>query len=178
MGPQCVGMVEKETRFVIELTVYSVLVSLLTRHRVVLLKEKEGDRYLPVWIGSNEADAIAMRLQGTRVSRPLTHDLLVNVIDELDADIQHIVVSELKNNTFYARIAIVSNGHEYSIDSRTSDAIAVAVRAQVPIYADESVMEQGGILPSPDIRASVEDDESLDVFRDFVDSLDLDDLGE
>jgi uncharacterized protein len=87
-------------------------------------------------------------------------------------------VSELKNNTFYARIAIVSNGNERAIDSRTSDAIAVAVRAQVPIYADDSVMEQAGILPSPDIRASAEDDDSLDVFRDFVDSLDLDDLGE
>ena len=164
----------------IELTVYSVLVSLLTRHRVVLLKEKAGDRYLPVWIGSNEADAIAMRLQGTHVSRPLTHDLLVNVIDELDAEIQHIEVSELKNNTFYARIAVLSDGRVRSIDSRTSDAIAVAVRAQVPIFADESVMDQAGILPSPDIRISAptEDDDSLDVFRDFVDSLDLDDLGD
>lgn len=163
----------------IEVTVYSVLVSLLTRHRVVLLKEKEGDRYLPIWIGTNEADAIAMRLQGTRVSRPLTHDLLVNVINELGAEIQYVVVNELKNNTFYARIAVVSDGREYSIDSRSSDAIAVAVRAEVPIYADESVLDQAGILPSPDIRTLPgESQENLDVFRDFVDTLDLDDLGE
>jgi len=164
----------------IELTIHSVFVSLLTRHRVVLLQETGGERYLPIWIGANEADAIAMKLQGTRVSRPLTHDLLVNVIEELGGEVEYVLVSELKNNTFYARVLVSVNGDTQTIDSRSSDAIAIAVRAGVPVFADESVLEQAAILPSPDIRSGLSspDDQSLDVFRDFVDSLDLDDLGE
>jgi len=164
---------------VIELTVHSVLYSLLSRHRVVLLREVEQERYLPIWIGAYESEAIAMRLQGASVPRPLTHDLLVNVIAELGGVVEYIVVNDLSDNTFYARIAVQRDGELQLVDSRPSDAIALAVRVSVPIYAEESVMEKAGIVSSPEIRTTtpVEEDH-LDVFRDFVDTLDLDDLGD
>jgi len=164
----------------IGMSVHAVLYSLLSRHRIVLLKENDGDRYLPIWIGSNEAEAIAMRLQGGTVPRPLTHDLLASMISELGGAVQHIVVNDLRNNTFYARIAIEQDGQLKLVDSRPSDAIALAVRIEVPIYAEEGVMEKAGILPSPDIREEMErtTGEDLDVFRDFVDGLDLGDLEE
>ena len=164
----------------IELNVHAILVSLLSRQRVVLLKERRGERCLPIWIGTYESEAIAMRLQETVVPRPLTHDLLVNVIADLGGAIQYVIVSELKNNTFYAKIAIAHDGKMQLIDSRSSDAIAVAVRASVPIFADESVMAQASIVSSPDLCAAAPSKEAddLDVFRDFVDTLDLDDLGD
>lgn len=163
----------------IELSVYSVLYSLLSRYRVVLLKELQGERYLPIWIGQYESEAIAMRLQGTSVPRPLTHDLLLNVIVELEGMIQHILINDLNDSTFYARIAIEHGGELQFVDSRPSDAIALAVRASVPIYVEESVLEKAGIVPSPEIRlGATSEEDKLDVFRDFVDTLDLDDLGE
>lgn len=163
----------------IEVSVYAVLYSLLSRYRVVLLKELQGERYLPIWIGQYESEAIAMRLQGTSVPRPLTHDLLLNVIIELGGVIQHILINDLSDSTFYARIAIERDGELQLVDSRPSDAIALAVRASVPIYVEESVLEKAGIVPSPEIRLGVTPDEDkLDAFRDFLDSLDLDDLGE
>lgn len=163
----------------IEVSVYAVLYSLLSRYRIVLLKELQGERYLPIWIGQYESEAIAMRLQGTSVPRPLTHDLLLNVIVELGGVIQHILINDLSDSTFYARIAIERDGELQLVDSRPSDAIALAVRASVPIYVEESVLEKAGIVPSPEIRLGVTPDEDkLDAFRDFLDSLDLDDLGE
>jgi bifunctional DNase/RNase len=163
---------------VIELSVYSVLYSWLSRHRIVLLREKEGERYLPIWIGQFEAEAIAIRLQGPTMPRPLTHDLLMNMIEELHGVVRYVVVNDLNNNTFYAGIAVDHNGEVQLVDSRPSDAIALAVRVSVPIYAEESVMDKAGIEHSPDVRgASAESLDSLDVFRDFVDTLDLDDLG-
>jgi len=169
----------KGARPVIEVGVYSVLYSLLSRYRVVLLRESHGERYLPIWIGQYESEAIAMRLQGTSVPRPLTHDLLLNVIIELGGMIQHILINDLNDSTFYARIAIERDGELQFVDSRPSDAIALAVRASVPIYVEESVLEKAGILPSPEIRlGATADEDKLDVFRDFVDTLDLDDLGE
>lgn len=156
-----------------------MLYSLLSRHRVVLLREKGAERYLPIWIGAYESEAIAMRLQGASVPRPLTHDLLVNVIAEFGGVIEYVVVNNLSDNTFYARIAVQRDGELQLVDSRPSDAIALAVRVSVPIYAEESVMEKAGIVASPEIRATEPaEDEKLDVFRDFVDSLDLDDLGD
>ncbi len=163
----------------IELSVYSVLYSLLSRYRIVLLKEKHGERFLPIWIGMFESEAIAMRLQGTVVPRPLTHDLLANVIAELGGEIQYIVINDLNDSTFFARIAIERDGELRLVDSRPSDAIALAVRTAVPIYVEESVMDKAGIVSSPDIRSEPPTgQEDLDVFRDFVDSLDLDDLGD
>lgn len=165
----------------IELNVYSVLYSLLSRHRVVLLKEARGEHFLPIWIGMSESEAIAIRLQGTVVPRPLTHDLLANVITELGGVVQYVVISDLIDNTFYAKIAIEHDGELRLVDSRTSDAIALAIRTSVPIYAEESVVERAGIVNSPEIRTNVvaeADEEGLDVFRDFIDNLDLDDLGD
>ena len=164
----------------IELNIHSVLYSLLTRHRIILLKELQGERFLPIWIGIAESDAIATRLQGTLIPRPLTHDLLLNVIQELQGTVHYIVVNDLADDTFYARIAIEHNSEIDLIDARPSDAIALAVRASVPIYAEESVLDRAGILKSHDIRGETPTDSSiedaLDVFRDFVDTLDLDKL--
>ena len=129
----------------IELTIESIRVSLMNYQRVVILKEKESDRYLPIWIGPAEADAIAVRLQDVSVQRPLTHDLLRAVIDELGATVDYVVVSDLTNDTFFARIMMHLDGKSLEIDSRPSDAIALAVRAQVPIFADESVLEKAGV---------------------------------
>ena len=164
----------------IELNVYSILYSLLSRHRIVLLKEADGERFLPIWIGTNEAEAIAMRLQGAEVPRPLTHDLLLNVILQLGGTIEYIVINDLRSNTFHARIAVQIDGAQQLIDSRSSDAIALAVRASVPIYAERNVMDKAGIVVSPEIRerTAQETEDELDVFRDFVDSLDLDGLGD
>jgi bifunctional DNase/RNase len=167
----------------IELAIHSVLYSLLTRHRIVLLKEVEGERYLPIWIGVAESDAIATRLQGASVPRPLTHDLMLNVISELQGTVHYVLVNDLANDTFYARIAIEHDGDIKLVDSRPSDAIALAVRASAPIYAEEHVMERAAILQSPDIRgaptpASGLQDDELRAFRDFVDTLDLDKLGD
>ena len=162
----------------IELTVHSVLYSLLSRHRVVLLKEEGEERYLPIWIGAHESEAIAMRLQGVSVPRPLTHDLLANVIAQFGGVVKYVVVNDLSNNTFFARIAVQRDGELQLVDARPSDAIALAVRVSAPIYAEESVMEKAGIVASPEIRATTPaEEERLGAFRDFVDTLDLDDLG-
>ncbi len=161
----------------IELRMHAVLYSLLSRHRVIVLREADGDRYLPVFIGTAEAEAIALKLQGTRIARPLTHDLLSNVITELGGSLEYVLVSELTDNTFFARLAIQRDGRLLMVDSRSSDAIALALRASAPIYADESVMDSAGITESAGMAvAGAPADDDLDIFRDFVDSLDLDDM--
>ncbi len=164
----------------IEVTVDSVRVSLMSQHRVVVLKEMDTERYLPIWIGPFEADAITIQLQGVQVARPLTHDLLKALIIELGARVSHILVNDLRNDTFYAQIVMDSNGRRIELDSRPSDAIALAVRMHVPIFVAEKVMDQAAITPEEELATglSKEEEEKLSVFRDFVDSLDLDDLAE
>ena len=130
----------------LEMSIDSIRVSPMNYQRVVLLKEKDAERYLPIWIGPAEADAIAVKLQDLSVPRPLTHDLLRTVIDTLGGSLNHILVSDLQNDTFYAKITIQTNGESKEIDCRPSDAVALAVRAKVPIYAEESVMDKAGIL--------------------------------
>jgi hypothetical protein len=130
----------------IEMTIDSIRVSLMNYQRVVILKEKMADRYLPIWIGPAEADAIAVKLQEVNVPRPLTHDLLRSVIDALGASIDSIIVSDLKNDTFYAKIILNVDGKQMEVDSRPSDALALAVRAGVPIYAEEMVLDKAGIF--------------------------------
>src|SRR4030043_2165962 len=130
----------------IEMSVDSIRVSVMNSQRVVILKEVKADRYLPIWIGPAEADAIAIKLQGVSVPRPLTHDLLHSVISTLGAKIKSILVNDLQNDTFYAKISFDFNGKELEIDSRPSDAIAIAVRAKAPIYANEEVLEKAGII--------------------------------
>ncbi len=130
----------------IEMIVDSIRVSLMNYQRVVILKEKDTDRYLPIWIGAAEAEAIAVKLQGATVPRPLTHDLLCSVVDVLGATVNSIVVSDLKNDTFFAKIILNVDGAQMEVDSRPSDAIALAVRVKVPIYVEEVVLEKAGIV--------------------------------
>jgi len=176
----------------IEMIIDSIRVSLMNYQRVVILKEKMADRYLPIWIGPSEADAIAVKLQDVSVPRPLTHDLLRSVIDALGATIDSIIVSELKNDTFYAKIILNVDGKQMEVDSRPSDALALAVRVGVPIYADEAVLDKAGILldketgkPIPQQKESeagggkkVSEEElrRMSAFRAFIDTLDLDDF--
>jgi bifunctional DNase/RNase len=172
---------------VIEMVIESIRVSLMNYQRVVILKEKESDRYLPIWIGPAEADAIAVRLQDVAVSRPLTHDLLRSVIDAFGGNVQYIVVNDLANDTFYARIIMDVDGRTLEIDSRPSDAIALAVRVQAPIFAEETVLEKAGVRLDQETgeekaegegRSEVKEEEleKLSPFRDFIDSLDMEDF--
>jgi bifunctional DNase/RNase len=174
----------------VEMTIESIRVSLMNYQRVVILKEKDSDRYLPIWIGPAEADAIAVRLQDVQVARPLTHDLLRDMIEKLGASIDHIIVNDLSNDTFYAKVMLQVDGRSLEIDSRPSDAIALAVRAQVPIYADESVLEKAGVRLDEETgaiegvdeteetkEASPEELEKLSPFRDVIEGLDLEDFG-
>jgi len=180
------GLRPEDVATLIELTIESIRVSLMNYQRVVILKEKESDRYLPIWIGPAEADAIAVQLQEVAVARPLTHDLLRSVIETLGAGVHHIVVNELANDTFYARIVLDVNGGVLEIDSRPSDAIALAVRTKAPIYADEAVMERAGVLLDKDgetvdrerqpKKVDPEELERMSAFKDFIESLDLDDF--
>lgn len=175
----------------IEMTIDSIRMSLMNYQRVVILKEKEAERYLPIWIGPAEADSIAVKLQDVSVPRPLTHDLLRTVIDALGAVVVSIIVCDLRNDTFYAKIILSVDGENLEIDSRPSDAIALAVRAEVSIYAEESVLDKAGILldkesgkPLPaagegGAKDKVSDDElrRMSAFADFIDTLNLEDLG-
>jgi bifunctional DNase/RNase len=169
------------------MTIESIRVSLMNYQRVVILREKGSDRYLCIWIGPAEADAIAVQLQEVSVARPLTHDLLRSVIDTLGGHVNHILVNDLANDTYYARIVMDVNGSTMEIDSRPSDAIALAVRAKVPIFADESVLERAGVLLDKDGEAiertgkelpavDPEEIEKMSAFKDFIQSLDLDDF--
>jgi hypothetical protein len=144
-----------------------------------VLKEEDEERYLPIWIGPFEADAITIGLQNVEMTRPLTHDLLKAVINQMDASVSHIQVNDLKNDTFYAEIVVEQNGRKLEIDSRPSDAIALAVRVGVPIYVAVDVMDRAAIVPSKEeADLPEEEQEKLSVFRDFVDTLDMDDLEE
>ncbi len=159
----------------IEMVVESVRVHMLSSQHVVILKESERDRYLPIWIGSSEANAIAMRLQGLSAERPLTHDLMVSVLGALGARITRVVVTHVTEGTFHARIYLENaSGDESEVDSRTSDAIAVAVRLGSPIYVDERVLDEAGVEPDGGDGEDGEDEERLAVFREFVNSLDVD----
>ena len=159
----------------IEMVVESVRVHMLSSQHVVILKESERDRYLPIWIGQSEANAIAMRLQGLSAERQLTHDLLVSSIAALGSSVSRVVVTHVTDGTFHARMYLeTAAGDETEVDSRTSDAIGVAVRTGSPIYVDERVLDEAGVEPDSTEEMSAEDDERLAVFREFVNSLDVD----
>lgn len=176
----------------IEMVVDSIRVSLMNYQRVVMLKEKMTDRYLPIWIGAAEADAIAVRLQGVSVPRPMTHDLMHSIVDILGASINSIVVSDLKNDTFFAKIVLNIDGEQMEVDSRPSDAIALAVRVEAPIYAEDVVLEKAGIVldketgkPVGDTKdightagkpVSEEEMKKMSAFYDFINSLDMEDF--
>jgi len=167
----------------LEMTIESIRVSMLNHQRVVILKEKSAERYLPIWIGPAEADAIAVKLQEYQVPRPLTHDLLGNVIGALGAAVNSIIVCDLRNDTFFAKIILAVDGKQVEIDSRPSDAIALAVRMKVPIFAEEAVLDKAGIIidpetgkPAPSREIPPEELERMSAFRDVIETLDLSDF--
>lgn len=170
----------------IRVNVDSIRVSLLTQHRVVVLREAESKRYLPIWIGPFEADAIAMAIQGHEPQRPLTHDLLRSTIVDMGGKVSHIIVNDIHDNTFFACIVVEKEGKNIQVDARPSDAIALAVRVDVPIYVDPTVLEQAGVFFDEDeqpiqdsmneeMESEIEmNDENLSLFRDFINTLDID----
>lgn len=170
----------------IEVEIDSVRVSLTNQQRIVILKEKDMERYLPIWIGLYEAEAITIALQNIQVARPQTHDLLKTLIQTLNAKLIQVEITSLSDDVFYGNLIFENEGVRSQVDCRPSDALALAARTKVPIYISENVMEQAGIMPEEDI-ADMEDeeqkgpiyfssnDEDLDVFEDFLQSIDLDD---
>ncbi len=179
------GTVTPRERLVIEVFVESIRVNMTNYRRVVMLKEKTAPRYLPIWIGHFEADAIAIPMQNVPVSRPLTHDLLKGIIEQLGGKLTQVVISELADETFYAKLVVDANGRHVEVDARPSDAIALAIRTKVPIYVAESVFDQAGmVFESEEAEAEGEaeestevDEEKLSVFKQFIETLDIDDLG-
>jgi bifunctional DNase/RNase len=149
----------------IELSLVGVRVELPSNQPIVLLKETGGDRYLPIWIGAVEATAIAFALQGIQTPRPMTHDLLRDILSETHVEVERVLIDDLVDQTFYASIKLVSNGNTIEVSSRPSDAIALAVRLGSPIYGSEEVLEQAGI--------ELKDDEEVEVekFREFLDQV-------
>ncbi|MCK4222226.1 MAG: bifunctional nuclease family protein [Dehalococcoidia bacterium] len=167
----------------IEMTIDSIRVSLMNYQRVVILKEKGTVRYLPIWIGPAEADAIAVKLQNVELARPLTHDLLGSVVNALGASLKFVVVNELQNDTFFAKLFLSVDGEQIEVDSRRSDALALAVRAGVPIYAEESVLDKAGITldeetgkPVSEGKVDEQEMEGLSAYKDFISTLDLEDF--
>jgi bifunctional DNase/RNase len=154
----------------IEMSLVGVRVELPTNQPIVLLREREGERFLPIWIGAMEATAIAFALQGIVTARPMTHDLLKNVLEDLAVQVQKIVITELKDGTFYAVIQMQQDGRAYEVSSRPSDAIALAVRVNVPIFADEEVLTEASIV--------IRDDEEQEVekFREFLENVNPEDF--
>jgi uncharacterized protein len=185
----------------VEMQIESVRVHMLSNRHVVILKDNEGDRYLPIWIGAWEASAIAMRLQGLAAERPLTHDLFAAALDRLGVRVERVVISELTEETYHARIHLERDGVQVEVDARPSDALALAVRAEVSIYAADEVLAQAALAADPDEEVGEDDgdedaesesdrprrrrppiesvgdapaDPRLDMFRDFVNSLEVD----
>jgi len=173
-----------------EMVIDSIRVSIVNyQQRVVILKVKDTNRYLPIWIGPSEADSIALKLQDVSVPRPLTHDLIKSIISTLGVTVSRIVVSDLADDTFFAKIVLHVNGSLMEIDSRPSDAIALAVRTEAPIYAHDEIIERAGVHMDEEGNPVTSEEEakpqplrdeelkSLSAFTDFIDTLNLDDLG-
>lgn len=186
----------------VEVTIDSVRVSLMSPQRLVVLRDMNADRYLPIWVGPYEAEAITVALQEIEMIRPLTHDLLKNVFTTFNAQIRRVEIVALREDIFYGNIVVEADGHTINVDARPSDAIALAVRAHVPILVDPSVMTSAGITPEQDIRSqgqleppiasdgsqlptpsantpapskpAGEDISRLSIFEDFINKLDVD----
>ncbi len=164
------------------MSIESIRLSLNSYQRIAILREKDTDRYLTIWIGPYEAESISLRLHDVTPPRPQTHDLLCNVIERLGAKVQHILLNDLARDTYYARIVLDVNGDAVEIDSRPSDAISLAVRTGAPIYADEAVLDQGGeVIREGDMDGAEREPEPVDPaelerlgpFKDFIEGLDM-----
>ena len=158
-----------------EMVIYGVSFDLVGKQPIVLLKTVDGNRFLPIWIGHPEAAAILMKLQGATTPRPMTHDLVTEMLGELGAEVIRITVTELKENTFYASITVQQNGSEIEIDSRPSDAIALAVRAEAPIFAAEEVIEESAIEFEGE---DVNEEEIVSEFKQFLENVTPDEFAE
>ena len=170
----------------LEVVIDSIRVSLMSQQRIVILREVDAERYLPIWIGVYEAEAITIALQEVEVARPLTHDLLKNIFGVLNARIVRVEVSSLRDDTFFGNIIVEVDGTTLNIDSRPSDALNLAVRAHVPILVARSVMDSAGIIPEEDLQVdeaapapdseviSEEAEQRISIFEDFLDKLDRD----
>jgi bifunctional DNase/RNase len=176
----------------VEVVIDSIRVSLISQQRIVILREVDADRYLPIWIGIYEAEAIALALQDVEVARPLTWDLLKNIFSILDARILRVEVTSLHDDTYYGNIVAEVDGRNIDIDSRPSDAIALAVRAHVPILVSRPILDSVGVIPEEDMQETGQEpgqetsqraespapeinEENLSVFEDFLENLDIDD---
>ena len=151
----------------IEMTIKGLMVDPITNTPIVILRNDDGQRILPIWVGIYEANAIALQIENVATPRPMTHDLLRNVIQDLKATVERIVVCDVQDTTYYALIYLNRNGESMAIDARPSDAIALAIRVGAPIYATDSVLDRAGVIPDSD------QEEKLSVFRQFVNSLDV-----
>ncbi len=165
----------------IVMVIDSIRVNLTNYQRVVILKENDSSRILPIWIGPAEADAIAVKLHNVELARPLAHDLIHSVITALGAELDHVVVSDLQQDTFYAKLVLIVNGQKREVDSRPSDALALAVRAEVPIYAEEAVLAKAGLTleedtAKPQEHIDEQEREKLSAFEDFISELNLEDF--
>ena len=161
----------------IEVAVDSIRVHMPTGQHVVILKEKGAERYLPIWIGVYEANAIALKITGITPDRPITHDLMASTLGQLEIGLSRIVVTSLANDVFYARVHLRQDGRELDVDARPRDASALAVRMECPIFVADEVLEKAGVLPEKeDLEDGTPDEDRLAVFRDLVNSLDLPDL--
>jgi bifunctional DNase/RNase len=175
----------------VEVVIDSIRVSLMSQQRIVILRERHAERYLPIWIGIYEAESITIALQEVEVARPLTHDLMKNIFNELNARVVRVEVIALRDDTFYGNIVAEVDARSLNIDSRPSDALAIAVRAHVPILVARSVMDAAGIIPEEDLQEEdiekaetaakgtepeAGSEERLSVFQDFLEGLNLEDL--
>jgi bifunctional DNase/RNase len=155
------------------MSIYGVSFDMVGKQPIVLLKTVDGNKFLPIWIGHPEAAAILMKLQGAETPRPMTHDLLSEVLEQMDARCERVSVTELRDNTFYAQITLSVNGSQLEIDSRPSDALALAVRCEAPIFAAEDVIEESAI----EFEHEVEDtEEVVDKFKEFLDNVSPEDF--
>ena len=171
----------------IEMNIKGLMVDPITNMPIIILRDVEGQKVLPIWVGVFEANAIALQIENIQTPRPMTHDLLRNVIQDLQANVEKIVVCDLKENTFYALIHLRTPHGPVAIDARPSDAIALAVRTDVPIYVEPHVFERAGTTaedeesaaldepPAEESEPEVADEEGLSPFREFINSLDFED---
>jgi uncharacterized protein len=172
--------------YMVEVIIDSIRVSLTNQQRIIILKELDRDRYLPIWIGPYEAEAITISLQEVEIARPQTHDLLKNIITQLGARLLRVEVISIRDDVFYGNLVIEANGATINIDSRTSDAFALAVRTHVPIFVAYEILENDGIVPEKDLQkkeplseeteenAEPESEDRLSVFEDFLQNLEID----
>ena len=160
----------------VEVEIDSIRVSLMSQHRIVILKDIESERFLPIWIGPYEAEAITVSFQELEIARPLTHDLIRNILDTLNAEVLRINITDLKDDVYYARIILNVDGQQLEIDSRPSDALALAVRVHVPIFVSDQVMDEAATIPEEEIEGQEQEqdsDERLEVFKDFFETIDM-----